>query len=294
MIASGMAATLVTVPYHLGSARVGTGLGPERIARWALDDLPNRDLDVRPVELPTPFAHEVGATFALLGSLAEEVRIVGGRDRLPIVLAGDCITCLGTLAALESGRLGIVWFDAHGDLNTPDTTLTGFLDGMALAAAAGRCWRGLATAIPGFRPVAEENVVLVGGRAMDPAEADVVGLGLVTRVTETDVQSSGCREALGAAVGDLRSRVDRVYVHVDLDVLDPGQVAVNKWREPHGLVVDDLLGAIAVVVEALPVEAVGVASYDPTCDPDASARDLLRRLLGQLAGPPTASARAVD
>jgi len=75
----------------------------------------------------------------------------------------------------------VLWFDAHGDFNTPESTLGGFLDGMALAIATGRCWTGLAATVPGFTPVAEENVVLVGARDLDRANC-----------TSTSTSTVGC------------------------------------------------------------------------------------------------------
>ena len=65
----------------------------------------------------------------------------------------------------------VLWFDAHGDFNTPETTTSGFLDGMALAAVTGRCWTGLTRAIPGFTPVPESNVTAIGVRDLDEGEA---------------------------------------------------------------------------------------------------------------------------
>jgi arginase len=289
-----MPATLVTVPYHLGRPRFGPGLGPEQLARWALADFPDRDLDVRPVELPIPFQHEVGASFALAASLAEEVRVARLRGRRPVVLAGNCVSCVGTLAALSPGAVGIVWLDAHGDLNTPDTTSTGFLDGMALSTAIGRSWRGLAEAIPGFEPVTQDNVVLVGGRAMDPAEIDLVRVGAITHVSEAHVRSVGPPAALRAAFEELRARVDRIYLHVDLDVLDPDELVANQWQESGGLRVQELQEAVATAIGTFHVAAVGVTAFDPTFDPTGDAREPLRRVLERILAVPAGTAAAVD
>src|SRR5207253_2124442 len=68
--------------------------------------------------------------------------------------------------------VGVAWLDAHGDFHTPETTTSGFVDGMALAVAAGQCWRALAAAVPGFEPVLAGRVVHVGGRDFDPGKRD--------------------------------------------------------------------------------------------------------------------------
>jgi arginase family enzyme len=80
----------------------------------------------------------------------------------PLVLAGNCNTAVGTLSGADPEGLGVVWFDAHGDFNTPETTTTGFIDGMGLAIAVGHCWKAMARGVSGFSPVLEENVVIGG------------------------------------------------------------------------------------------------------------------------------------
>jgi arginase len=86
------------------------------------------------------------------------------------VLAGNCISCIGTLAGLGDPPPAIIRLDAHGDFNTPESTLSGFLDGMVLATAVGRCWGKLAATIPGFHPTPEAQVVLLSARDFDVDE----------------------------------------------------------------------------------------------------------------------------
>ena len=85
------------------------------------------------------------------------------------MLSGNCNTAVGTIAGLDAADLSVVWFDAHADFNTPDTTNTGFTDGMGLAVTVGHCWKEMARCVPGFSAVAERDVVLAGVRAMEPA-----------------------------------------------------------------------------------------------------------------------------
>ena len=108
-------------------------------------------------------ARDVGITLLPYDSSRHRERMGAGPSHL-----------VGTLGGLGTGPTGVRWFDAHGDFNTPESTLGGFLDGMALAIATGRCWIGLAATVPGFTPVAEENVVLVGARDLDPAEGELL------------------------------------------------------------------------------------------------------------------------
>src|SRR5690606_31652393 len=99
----------------------------------------------------------------------------------------------------------VVWFDQHGDLNTPETSTSGFLDGMALATLLGLCWRPLADAIPGFRAVETGRAMLVGGRALDPAEERLLKERSLTRVQ--------CSEAAGKAGGLVEAGATRTHLH---------------------------------------------------------------------------------
>ena len=107
---------------------------------------------IRSVELPPEFrATEIASAFELSAALARGVAGAVKTGTFPLVLSGNCgPAALGCVGGLQS-QTKIFWFDAHGDFNTPETTRSGFLDGMALAAVTGRCWSGLARAIPGFQ-----------------------------------------------------------------------------------------------------------------------------------------------
>jgi arginase len=104
--------------------------------------------------------------------VAERVSEATASGSFPLVLSGNCNATVGVIAGLagasakEEGaeEVGLIWFDGHADFNTPETTTSGFLDGMGLAIAVGHCWAQMVRAVPGFRPVREKNVVLIGSR----------------------------------------------------------------------------------------------------------------------------------
>jgi len=132
---------LIQVPYDSGFKNVRMGLGPAHFIENGVVTMfqnSGHGVNVGSVHSRIPFASEIGTTFDVNRELAEQVRSAVDGRRFPVVLAGNCNSCLGTLSGLDSKRLGIIWFDAHGDFNTPETTTTGFLDGMGLAMAAAR------------------------------------------------------------------------------------------------------------------------------------------------------------
>jgi len=102
--------------------------------------------------------------FALHGLLSEAVQEAVAQDHFPLILAGNCSSTVGTVSGLDKEGLGVVWLDAHGDYNTPETTTTGFLDGMALSVLTGMCWERMAEGVPGFEPYRNrESPILAGG-----------------------------------------------------------------------------------------------------------------------------------
>ena len=161
---------LISVPYDAGNRGLRMGAGPDRLAA-AAGRLRSRGVEVAeaPVEAPPGLRTEIGTTFALHRAVAAEVREAAAAGDFPLVLSGNCGSAIGAIAAAGAGT-GLAWFDGHGDFNTPETTVSGFLDGMSLAVATGRCFRPLALSVPGFAPVAERDAFLVGARDLDPAE----------------------------------------------------------------------------------------------------------------------------
>jgi len=152
---TGVQVCLIRVPYDSGNRGVRMGAGPEKLAA-AAERLRSGGFEVTQasVEAPPGFRTEIGTTFALHRAVAVEVRAALAGAAFPIILSGNCGSAIGALGGAGAGT-GLVWFDGHGDFNTPETTESGFLDGMALAIATGRCFRPLAASVSGFAPVPE-------------------------------------------------------------------------------------------------------------------------------------------
>jgi arginase len=257
--------TLITVPYHLGRPGAGSARGPERIVLAA----EARGLHPRTVGV-TPsrgFENELAATIDIDGELAAAV----GRDmaagRLPITLAADCISCLGTLAGMTcpADRTAVVWLDAHGDFNTVASSPTGYLDGMALAAAAGLELRTATAGIAGFRQIETPNVVHLGGRDFDPGEIERLTAAGATVVSPADLRTESPHFGFLTALAD---RVDGAYLHVDLDVLDPSEGVANAYAASDGMSATELAAVIQACMTSLPVRTVAFTSYDPDFDAD--------------------------
>jgi arginase len=184
--------------------------------------------------------------------------------RRPITLSGNCNTgVIGSLCASPADDIGLIWFDAHSDAETPETSTSGFLDGMGLAMVLGRCWRPMLDSI-GYSPLDGSRVALVGAREISgPARLLLEDCGVLIVPPE-----QARTEGLTAAIEQLqRAGVARVHIHVDLDVLDPQKVGpANSYALPDGLSVEQLLAGLDLATGALQLESASVASYDPEID----------------------------
>lgn len=252
------------------------GRGPLELAEKGLAAfLSDRGHETRPasVEADLDFPAENAVAFQLAGVLAREVRAAREAGSSPLVLAGNCNSCLGTVPGLGADRVGVIWFDAHGDFNTPETSASGFLDGMALATLTGRCWAAAVGTIPGFAPIPEERVVLVGIRDLDPEEERALVESRISVVAPELVGERGVEATLAPALERLEERVEEVYVHVDLDVLDPEVARANAFAAPGGLSLEDLLACIEEIAARFDLVGAALTAYDPAADPD-------RRALG--------------
>ena len=178
-----------------------------------------------------------------------------------------------------------MWFDGHPDFDIPETTTTGFSDNMGLSIAVGHCWNAMAKGVPGFSPVPERDVVLAGTSEIEPAESDRLDASEVTVVDADRFHREGL-DALAKALDRLASRVGRVYMHLDLDVLDPARVGrANEYAPAGGLGAEELQMALLMVRERFTIAAAGIASYDPAFDEDGRVLGAALACAGALASP---------
>ncbi len=261
---------ILAVPYDSGHRGARMGAGPETLLRSGLQERLRGDghrVHVKIAELPDDSWHaEIQTSFELMRMLARAVGEARDANRLPIVLAGNCNTAVGTLAGLGAAATGVVWFDAHADFNTPETTTSGFLDGTAVAILTGRCWTQLAATVPDFKPLSDDRVCLVGTRDIDSLEGGLLDESRVAVIPPRQLRSS-LRENLTA----MTEHVDRIYVHIDLDVLDSGVAAANKFAVSGGLSFEDMDYALSQIAHMFRISGISLTAFDPSVDGDGSA-----------------------
>jgi arginase len=253
---------LIAVPYVTGDERHGAAGGAGRLLE--------RQVGARSVERVqrrSPFRDSVSASADVNRELAAIVRRATDSGAIPVVLAGSCDACLGTLAGFDHGACGVVWLDAHGDFNTPETTESGFFPGMSLAIATGHCYRSLWATIGDSTPVRESATLLLGVRDLSPeAERDRLRRSEI-RVVEW--RDGSPQHDVADAIRELSERVEDIYVHVDLDALDPDVApGIVDAPVPGGLSLAQAEDALAALAGAFRVRAAAVTTYNPQLDPD--------------------------
>ncbi len=269
---------IIQVPYDSGHADTRTGRGPAHFLDHGLDRLLRADghhVDVEHIASHLVMPTEIGTMIDTNRLLAGRVRNAIDQGRLPLVLAGNCNSCVGTLAGVDTHRLGIIWFDTHGDFNTPETTTTGFLDGMGLAMASGRCWKALLGTIPGWEPVADRCIVHIGSRDLDAAEKGLLMAANIPLVVADAALFAG----LDMALAKIKEHVDRIYLHVDMDVMDTGRGQPNGLALPGGLHPQAVEAAIRTLKTHFTVAAAAIASFDPDYDRGNSVLDAGMRVI---------------
>lgn len=262
---------IIKVPYDCGYRERRQGLGPDRFLSHGIDQILESDghrIKLARIESQSDFTIEIMTAFELNRLLADEVRRAIEKDIFPVVLSGNCNSCLGTIAGIGPDDLGVVWFDAHGEFNTPETTLSGFFDGMPIAIATGRCWKSVAGTIPGFHPLAEKNLILVGARDLDEEEQRQLEQSEIALVRTATAEEADVIGKLENALIDLNNRVSGIYLHIDMDAFEVGRGAANHFGATGGMSPEFMLKAIALVKEHVPVLGCAVASYDPAFDKD--------------------------
>ena len=281
----------------LGSGRRGVDMGPSAIRYAGLADrlarLGFECDDVGNVRAATPEATESGDPRARFlpqiketcAGVTEKVSAALRDEHVPVVLGGDHSIALGTLGGLAAshGAGGALWFDAHGDLNTPDTSPSGNVHGMPLAAALGLAdgeFESDAWPLPALKP---EHVSLIGVRSLDEGERELVGDLGVSVYTMTDLDRRGVepvvREALERVAG-----AAFVHVSLDMDVVAPDVAPGVGTPVRGGLSYREAHLAMELVAESGLLGSMDVVEVNPILDRENATAELAVELVASALG----------
>jgi arginase len=196
------------------------------------------------------------------GRIADAVAAARRAGSAVLLAGGDCNHITGVVGGLQdahgpSARIGLVWFDAHGDFNTPRTTLSGMLGGMPVAVAAGLAyprWRERSHIVA---PLPTDRIVMVDVRNLDAPEEQLIR---ATDVTIAAPAAGFPGADLAPAIAELAEKCDLIYLHIDSDILDERYVPNHGTKEPDGPDMAQVLAAVDTVMATGKVAAYAVVS----------------------------------
>ena len=294
----------------LGQDRRGVDMGPSAI-RYArlqasLEELGPPVSDFGNVETPIPEVVEEGASSEYpetapsgeggrarhLGAVRDVCERVAGQagamtseGLFPIFLGGDHSVSIGTISgvAASSGRTGVIWLDAHADFNTPETSPSGNVHGMPLAALTGRGHPDLVGIGGPEASVRTEDVVLIGLRSVDREEQRLLVEAGVRAYTMKEIDAFGAAKVVRRALKDL-SHLDRVHLSFDLDVVDPGIAPGVGTPVRGGLTYREAHLVMELVNEAGIITSLDVVEVNPILDERNGTAELAVELVASLMG----------
>jgi arginase len=273
---------ILGAPMDLGASRRGTDMGPSalRVARLGprLERLGHDVEDLGNVYSPTVETKTVKHTSLLYAdeiikvceTLARRVERVARAGDFPLVIGGDHSIAMGSAGgvanALDGGRMGIVWVDAHADMNTTDTSESGNIHGMPLAAIAGIGDDRLVN-VGGIAPkVATENIAIVGLRDVDAEERRILKKAGVTAFTMRDIDERGIRRVMEDALEAASRNTEWLHVSFDLDSMDPEEAPGVGTPVPGGLTFREAHLAMEMVSEMPTFKSLELVEVNPLLD----------------------------
>lgn len=289
--------SIIGVPMDLGQMRRGVDMGPSAI-RYAgiverLEKLNYKIDDLGDLQVPRPIQEEKDESVRNLAEivsvntdLAQTVNEVVQSKRFPLVLGGDHSIAIGTLAGLAEhyDNLGVIWYDAHGDINTPETSPSGNIHGMSVAASLGYGHERLTSIMSEKPKIKPENFVYIGVRDLDKGEKEIIKqLGIKT-YTMHEVDRLGMSQVMAEAIDYLKGRTDGVHLSFDLDGIDPEEapgvgtpvIGGATYRESHL--------ALEMLAESDLITSCEFVEVNPMLDMKSKTADLAVALIGSLFG----------
>jgi len=226
---------IIGVPIDLGADRRGVDMGPSAMryaglnARlqglgWEVEDVGNLDVPIPETrEIKDKRLKYLEEIVTVNEQLHLKVAQAIKEGVVPLILGGDHSLGIGSLAGLASSgrRFGVIWFDTHGDYNSPETTRSGNIHGMPLAVANGIGAKELTSIGGEQKKIREENTVIIGARDLDQQEREMLRFSKITVFTISDIDQRGMKDVVDEGIRLASQGTDGIHVSFDLDVLDP-------------------------------------------------------------------------
>lgn len=291
--------SIIGMPIDLGQLRRGVDMGPSAI-RYAgiIEMLENRgytvkdlgDIQIGRDKLktdPKTGIRNLEAVYKASEQLMIQIEEVIQKDSFPLILGGDHSMAIGTLAGVAKSykNLGLIWYDAHGDLNTPETSPSGNIHGMPLAASLGYGEESL-TEIGGYSPkVKPENIIIIGARDLDPGEKDFIKEKGIKVYTMHEIDRIGMPQIIEDTNQYFEEQgVDGVHLSFDLDAIDPLDAPGVGTPVPGGVTFREAHLAMEMLAETGKITSAEFVEVNPILDERNKTGTLAVDLIGSLFG----------
>lgn len=290
--------SIIGVPMSLGQMKDGVDLGPKAIRYAGLHNQLNKlnisfqdkgDISFESVTRnldPNEKLKNIDAIIEKTTELANQVDKAIVEDTFPFVLGGDHSIAMGTLAGLAKHykNLGVIWYDAHGDLNTQETTPSGNIHGMPLAASLGIGEERLVQ-IGGFAPkVKPENIVLIGIRDLDEGEKELIKEIGIKVYTMQDINKLGMKQVMEETIQYLKDKTDGLHLSLDLDGLDPSITPGVGTAVPSGISLRESELAMEMLHQSNLLTSLEVVEVNPLLDDKNKTAEVAVRLISRVFG----------
>jgi len=279
--------TIIKVASHFGAPTKGTHEGPDAIlASLGI-------MDVIEVEIPKENPEHKSGQYnnvknlpevkEVCSSLIREVKKVVNNGKKPLVFMGDDSSIVGVGYGLYQSMkepFGIVYLDAHGDINTPETTISGCLFGQGLAHLIGLGHSELLSLNNNQAAIHHDNKVMIGQRNLDPGERKLIQEKNILLFSPSDVDGN-LNDVLQRIKNKFeKNEIKNIYLHIDQDVVDPTISGASLCQEHNGISDKELFSIVKFVKQNFDICALSIGNYHPSIDVNKKTMGIIRKILG--------------
>jgi len=290
-----MSIQIIGMPISYGADKPGCDLGPKKLREvgmvsmlkqlgYAVDDL--GDIEVAKVSDEHKYDYDSKLKYFDVVAdanikLAYKAYKSISKGNFPLTIGGDHSLAMGSIAGISKKvkKLGVVWIDAHGDLNTHETTLSGNIHGMPLAASIGKGPEKLINLFENRIKVMDENVVHIGGRDLDPGEMEILKHSKIKAFPMDNVRKYGVDMVIMESILYLKNKVDGIHVSFDLDAIDSAYIKGIGTPVPNGLTIEDAEKILCAFAASGMMVSLDFVELNPLLDEGNQTADIALELL---------------
>lgn len=289
---------MISVPFGLGAGRAGAEMGPESMRQAGLNRrLKQLGIDIASeYEIPCPSAKQLTGqqqnakylteVIEVSKKLSDQVSEVVASHAFPLILGGDHSIAIGSIAGLSRHyqNLGVIWFDAHSDLNTEDTSPSGNIHGMSLATALGWTHLKLTDVNGSSIPIQAKNVVIIGARDLDPGEREFIRSNGIACYTMHEIDRMGMERVIQEALHIAGNGTDGIHLSFDVDSVDPLEAPGTGTPVRGGVSYREAHFALELLCESGAITSADFVEVNPLYDQNYKTARLATELIGSLLG----------